>query len=159
MTTFSQAPTPPTVPTQVCFLKPGEGQKTIITGFDALYLTNRPRTGDLQDYFLLTVPPQAGAPLHKHNRNDETLFVLSGEFTFQVYDEVSPAPEGTFVYLPRGIPHKFTNVGTSPGRLIGTFTPAGTFDFFDALTQIDPNDFDAIVRLSEQYGHEILEHD
>lgn len=143
--------------TQVSFLKPGEGHKTIITGFDATYLTSPDVTGDLQDYFLLTVPSQGGAPLHAHHKNDETLFVLSGEFTFQVGDKVSQAPEGTFLYLPRGVPHKFTNVGKTNGRLIGTFTPAGTFEFFNALTKVNPNDFDKIVALSEQYGHEILE--
>lgn len=143
--------------TVVNFLKPGEGEKTIITGFDALYLTDPKLTGDLMDYFLLTVPSNAGAPLHIHHENDETLFVLSGEFTFQVNKEISSAPEGTFVYLPRGTPHKFTNVGLSSGRLVGTFTPAGTYEFFDALTKVDQNDFDEIVRLSKQYGHEVLE--
>lgn len=143
--------------TQVSFLKPGEGHKTIITGFDAMYLTSPKITGDLMDYFLLTVPNGKGAPLHSHHKNDETLFVLSGEFTYQVNDKVSPAPEGTFVYLPRGVPHKFTNVGNTTGRLIGTFTPAGTFEFFHALTKLDPKDFDEIERVSKQYGHEILE--
>lgn len=143
--------------TEVCFLKPGEGKKTRITGFDALYRTDTEVTGDLMDYFVLTVPSEGGAPLHIHHKNDETLFVLSGEFTFQVGDKVSQAPEGTFVFLPRGVPHKFTNVGKSEGRLIGTFTPAGTFEFFNALTKVDSNDFDEIVRLSKKYGHEVLE--
>ena len=147
----------PAAKTQVSFLKPGEGYKTIITGFEALYRTSPEITGELQDYFVLTVPSKGGAPLHAHHKNDETLFVLSGEFTFQVRDEVSEAKEGTFVYLPRGVPHKFTNVGETTGRLIGTFTPSGTYEFFDALTKVDPNDFDEIVRLSKQYGHEILE--
>ncbi len=143
--------------TEVSFLKPGEGYKTVITGFDALYRTSPDVTGELMDYFLLTVPSEGGAPLHAHHKNDETLFVLSGEFTFQVNNEVSSAPEGTFVYLPRGVPHKFTNVGKSQGRLIGTFTPAGTFEFFNALTKVPADDFDEIVRLSKKYGHEILE--
>lgn len=146
-----------TATTQVRFLMPGEGEKTKITGFDALYMTMPEVTGDLMDYFLLTVPSQGGAPLHIHHKNDETLFVQSGEFTFQVNDEISEAPQGSFVYLPRGVPHKFTNVGASEGRLIGTFTPAGTFEFFNALTKLPQDNFDEIVRLSTEYGHEVLE--
>lgn len=138
-------------------LHPNEGEKTIITGFDAIYRTDQNITGDLLDYFELVVPAGKGAPLHIHHKNDESLHVVEGEFTFQVEDTEYKAPVGTFLYIPRGVPHKFTNVGTTEGRLIGTFTPAGTFDFFDKLTQVSQDDFEEIQAYSRKYGHEVLE--
>lgn len=138
-------------------LKSNEGKKTIITGFDAIYRTDKDVTGDMLDYFELVVPAGKGAPLHIHHKNDETLHVLEGEFTFQIEETESKAPPGTFLNVPRGVAHKFTNVGTSEGRLIGTFTSAGTFEFFNKLTQLDPNDFEEIQAYSKKYGHEVLE--
>ena len=35
---------------EVKLLKPNEGEKTIITGFDAIYRTDQNITGDLLDY-------------------------------------------------------------------------------------------------------------
>ncbi|NMH89572.1 cupin domain-containing protein [Flavivirga algicola] len=138
-------------------LKPNEGQKTKITGFDAIYRTDKNVTGDLLDYFELVVPAGQGAPLHIHHKNDESLHVVEGEFTFQVDETEYKAPAGTFLYIPRGVPHKFTNTGASEGRLIGTFTPSGTFEFFNKLTGLSQDDFEEIQAYSKKYGHEVLE--
>ncbi len=143
--------------TEVRFLEPKQGERTMITGFEAIYKTKQGLTGNRQDYFVLTVPPGGGAPLHIHHKNDETLHVIEGTFSMQINDKVMDAPPGAFVFIPRGVPHKFTNVGSSAGRLVGTFTPAGTFEFFDALTKLAPDDFDEIVAVSKKYGHEVLE--
>ncbi|MDC1162126.1 cupin domain-containing protein [Tenacibaculum sp.] len=143
--------------TETRLLEPNEGDKTIITGFDAVFKTDKKITGDLLDYFELTVPAEKGAPLHIHHKNDESLHVLEGEFTFQVDDTVSKALPGTFIYIPRGTAHKFTNVGTTEGRLIGTFTPAGTYEFFHKLTGLGKDDFEEIQAYSRKYGHEVLE--
>lgn len=143
--------------TEVRFLETDQGDKTIITGFDAVFKTTTESTGDLEDYFVLTVPAGGGAPMHIHHKNDETLHVIEGSFTFEVGDSKWDAPEGSFVYIPRGVRHKFTNVGTEAGRLVGTFTPAGTFDFFDALTKVASDDFDEIEAINKKYGHELLE--
>lgn len=138
-------------------LKPNEGEKTKITGFDAIYRTTKSVTGDLLDYFELVVPAGQGAPLHIHHKNDESLHVVEGAFTFQVEETEYKAPPETFLYIPRGVPHKFTNVGTTEGRLIGTFTPSGTFEFFDKLTKVSQDDFEEIQAYSKKYGHEVLE--
>ncbi len=37
----------------------------------------------------------------------------------------APHPVGSFVHVPRGLPHCFQNVGDDAGRLLVTFTPAG----------------------------------
>lgn len=143
--------------TETRFLNPGEGDKTIITGFEAVFKTTETLTGDLLDYFVVTVPAAGGAPLHVHHKNDETLHVIQGTFSFQLEEKVIDAPEGAFVFIPRGVPHKFTNTGSTSGKMVGTFTPAGTFAFFDALSKIAPGDIDEIDAVNKKYGHELLE--
>ena len=46
-------------------------------------------------------------PLHVHTREDEVWFVLEGEIAFHLGDEVIIGGAGTFVYIPRNVPHTF----------------------------------------------------
>jgi hypothetical protein len=41
---------------------------------------------------------------HIHHREDEAWYVLDGQMTFYVGDEVLTAGSGSFVYAPKGIP-------------------------------------------------------
>src|SRR5215210_1287445 len=49
--------------------------------------------------------PGEGPPLHIHNREDETVYVLEGEFRWKLGDEISVSGPGSFVFIPRGLPH------------------------------------------------------
>jgi quercetin dioxygenase-like cupin family protein len=79
-----------------------------------------------------------GPPYHVHANEDETLYVLEGSFRFRLGDDVHAAPVGSFVHVPKGLPHCFQNVGDSPGRLLVTFTPSGMERFFERFAEIAP---------------------
>ncbi|MBC5815812.1 MAG: cupin domain-containing protein [Candidatus Eremiobacteraeota bacterium] len=79
------------------------------------------------------IPPQAGPPLHVHSRENEAYYVLEGEFEFTCGSDMVRGGPGTFVHSPRGIPHRYQNVGAVPGRLLISFTPAGIEAFFREL--------------------------
>ncbi len=76
-----------------------------------------------------------GPPYHVHAHEDETLYVLDGSFRFRLGDDVRAAPVGSFVHVPRGLPHCFQNVGDDAGRLLVTFTPAGMERFFERFAE------------------------
>jgi quercetin dioxygenase-like cupin family protein len=80
------------------------------------------------------IPPQGGPPLHVHKRENETYYVLEGEFEFTCGDETVRGAAGTFVHAPRGLPHRYQNVGDAPGRILFSFTPAGIEAFFGELS-------------------------
>lgn len=61
--------------------------------------------------------PGAGPRLHRHEY-DETWLVIEGDVVFQAGDERHRATPGDVVIVPAGVPHKFTNRGTSPSRLV-----------------------------------------
>lgn len=69
--------------------------------------------------------PSGGTALHSKTREDELMYVLTGEYEFQLGESTIRGGTGTLVLAPRGIPRCFTNIGNRPGRLLSVFTPAG----------------------------------
>ena len=61
---------------------------------------------------------------HTHTREDECAYVLSGELTYQLGDEVRPVTAGSYVVKPRGIRHAFWNSGAQPARVVEMLVPA-----------------------------------
>jgi quercetin dioxygenase-like cupin family protein len=49
--------------------------------------------------------PGEGPPLHVHVREDEFMYVLDGRLRFRLADDMSEAPAGSFVFIPKGLPH------------------------------------------------------
>ena len=86
------------------------------------------------------VPPGGGPPPHIHRNEDETFYVVEGECSIRLDDEVVTAGPGDFVNVPRGRLHCFRNEGTSPMRMILTFAPAGIEQFFEETLEpaLDP---------------------
>jgi quercetin dioxygenase-like cupin family protein len=74
-------------------------------------------------------PPGAGPPLHHHDF-DEAFYVLEGELTFQLRDELVTARAGDLVFAPRGVPHTFRNLSDAPARQLIVCTPAGFERYF-----------------------------
>lgn len=106
----------------------------------------------------ISTPPQVGSPLYVHEREDETFYVLEGMYEIRVGGRVVPAPPGTFVFLPRNIPHRYTNVGYRTGRLLVTITPAGFERFFEEVSALGPDapiDRGRLESIGRRYGLEI----
>jgi quercetin dioxygenase-like cupin family protein len=57
-------------------------------------------------------PGFTGPPLHHHDF-DETFYVIEGELTFRLRDELIRVPAGELVFAPRRVPHTVTNVRSS----------------------------------------------
>ena len=65
-----------------------------------------------------------GPPLH-HHAFDEAFYVLDGELTFQVDDELLTAGPGQLAFAPRGVPHTLANRTEQPATYLLVCTPAG----------------------------------
>jgi mannose-6-phosphate isomerase-like protein (cupin superfamily) len=73
--------------------------------------------------------PGAGPPLHHHDF-DEAFYVIDGELTFQVRDELLRVGAGELAFAPRGVPHTFANLSDAPARQLIVCTPAGFERYF-----------------------------
>jgi quercetin dioxygenase-like cupin family protein len=66
----------------------------------------------------------AGPRLHRHDF-DELFYVLDGELTFQLGDEVFTRRAGELAFAPRGVDHTFANHSGAEARTLIVCTPAG----------------------------------
>ena len=66
----------------------------------------------------------AGPPLHTHDF-DEAVYMLEGELTFQVRDEVATKRAGEVSFAPRNVAHTLANHSDADARYVLVCTPAG----------------------------------
>lgn len=98
------------------------------------------------------IPAGEGPPLHVHEREEEFFRVLSGRFLFVCGEQRTELTEGGCVLLPRGVPHRFQNVGDTAGRLMVAVTPGGFEGFFAAVEHARPESPAEIDRVAARYG-------
>jgi len=75
-------------------------------------------------------PRALAAPLHRHHREDEFSYVISGRLGALLGDDVVTAGPGTWVHKPRGEWHTFWNAGDEACEIIEVISPAGFEDYF-----------------------------
>lgn len=102
--------------------------------------------------------PGGGPPPHVHHREDETFQVLEGEYEFTCGGKTLTARKGATVFAPRGVPHAYRYVGTTPGRLMVTMTPAGFEQFFEEVGALTPQqqEIPRVLEIGKKYGLEFL---
>jgi mannose-6-phosphate isomerase-like protein (cupin superfamily) len=71
-----------------------------------------------------------GPPLHHHDF-DEAFYVLDGELTFQLGDEIVTRGPGTLTFAPRGSHHTLANLGDVQASSLLICTPGGFERRFD----------------------------
>ena len=81
-------------------------------------------TGGLMAIVEVTEPPGAEAPLHVHHREDEAFWILEGDVTLRVGDEVIEAHAGDYAFGPRDVPHSY-RVGPAGCRMLFICVPGG----------------------------------
>ncbi len=100
---------------------------------------------------------------HTHTREDECAYVLSGQLTYQLGEDVRTVTAGCYVVKPKGIPHAFWNAGAGPARVIEMHVPGQMTSFYTELAAIfeadDPGSAAwqrAFAELNDRYG--IIQH-
>jgi quercetin dioxygenase-like cupin family protein len=101
-----------------------------------------------------------GPPLHHHGF-DETFYVLEGELTFQLRDDVFTRRAGELAFAPRDVPHTYANHSDAPARVLIVCTPAGFERYFARMAAdrdgVEPpewalQDIPETVRVGPQIG-------
>lgn len=64
-----------------------------------------------------------GGSLHLHERHHDAYYVLAGEITFAMEGETVHGSEGTFVSVPPGVVHVWTNAGPERARFLNIHAP------------------------------------
>jgi mannose-6-phosphate isomerase-like protein (cupin superfamily) len=86
----------------------------------------------------LFAPRALAAPLHRHHREDEYMYVLYGRVGAVLGDDEVVGEPGDLVFKPRDQWHTFWNAGDGPAAVLELISPAGLEQFFrwlDGLTE------------------------
>jgi quercetin dioxygenase-like cupin family protein len=107
----------------------------------------------------------ASPPLHVHGREDEAFWVLEGRLRFRCGERDIAAGPGSFVFLPRDVPHTFVVEGDETAHILTLLTPGGGEAFFldggrtpegPGLPPAGPPDIEKLKRVAPLYGMEII---
>jgi quercetin dioxygenase-like cupin family protein len=111
--------------TKLVVLKSGEPEELSYDAGTAKFLVSSEDTNGAWILLELKEMPGYKTNIHRHNRTDETFYVLDGVLTIRLLDKVSDYPAGSYVLIPRGTPHAQGNRGDVPVRLLLMMTPGG----------------------------------
>jgi quercetin dioxygenase-like cupin family protein len=101
--------------------------------FRTKVLLRSEQTDDQVSVIENTVPTGfPGPPLHHHDF-DETFYVLEGELTVQLEEEIFTRTRGELAFALRNVPHTFANLSGASARTLIICTPAGFERFFDRM--------------------------
>jgi mannose-6-phosphate isomerase-like protein (cupin superfamily) len=111
--------------------------------------------------------PVRGTPPHRHSRENESFYVLEGAIEFQLDERTVTATAGTFLHSPQGQLHRFTNITTTPAKILIWVTPAGFEKFIAEVGKVvdgqvtpaptlSPADLEKILATAPKYGIEII---
>lgn len=150
---------------RVAFFGPGEGKKVWVVDEWITFKASAEDTGGAYSLTDSVVPPGGGPPPHIHHREDEAFWVLEGELEVSVGERTLAAGAGSYVHLPRGILHSYTNPGPGHARFLTLMVPAGLEKFFEAVGKpgTDPHspppfgeeDLEKLVVVASEFGVEI----
>ncbi len=128
--------------TGVTHVPPGEGRSLWVLGELVTHKTARDQTGGAYSLFEVTTQPGEGPPPHVHHREDESFYVLEGEYEFFSGEGIIQVGAGSLLCVPRGALHAHKNVGEGVGRLLATQTPGGLYErFFEEVgEEVDGHD-------------------
>src|SRR5260370_30205510 len=110
-------------------VQPGQGAVSSFSPGRSIVL--KLRGGETCDSIMMfeeTIPAGTKSTFHLHHDSHEVAYVLSGEVTFKIGDELTVGGTGTCAFMPRGVPHAWKSRGnraravslySSQGRRVG----------------------------------------
>ena len=114
---------------KVLLMPADTGEAYWVMGGMFTYLVTGEESGGSYFTLIVDIGPEAGPPPHIHHLEEEQFYVLEGQLTYFVGEQIFEVRTGDFIHIPRGTVHSFKN-GPKPSRLLATFAPAGIEGFF-----------------------------
>lgn len=113
--------------------------------------------GDLAVFEQTGHTPKGGPPLHVHPHQDEWFYVVEGEYTFQVGDDMYRMKTGDTIFLPRNVQHAFVQL-TDRAKVIVSYMPAGKMEEFFKVTDAwtSPPTKEEIAKVFEDHDMKIV---
>lgn len=155
----------PATDVRVRIVEPGAAHSVpFLDGAVMSFMASGADTDELVSFWEFTLPVEGqGPPPHVHHSHDELFYVVDGALTVHTGADDIAVGKGSLVIVPRGAQHTFSNGGSTPMRMVGTFSPARFEHYFDELAEElnkhsgqrpDPS---VIAALYAKYDSELVE--
>src|SRR5262245_10484619 len=105
-------------------------------GLDMKVLLTTESTGGATSVLMAWHKPGEGPPNHVHYTRDEVFFILEGTYELTIADRTATAGPGTIALIPRGVVHRFKNVGDMPAGMLDWSLPGGQDHFFKTISDL-----------------------
>jgi mannose-6-phosphate isomerase-like protein (cupin superfamily) len=106
----------------------------------------------------LVEPGFPGPPPHIHEHLHDMFYVLDGMLTMRLGEETIELPTGSFVCVPPGVVHTFSNPGETPVCFLNFNTPAGWENYMRdlgaALAERSPSQ-EEIGQIASRYDFQV----
>jgi len=113
-------------------------------------------TGESIMMFEETLPPGTASLYHLHHDSDEIAWVLTGEMTFKIGDEIASGGPGTCAFMPRDVPHAWKNTGSETSRVLFLYTPAAAGGLIEELAEHRPANTAEHDKLFERHHWKVV---
>ena len=101
-----------------------------------ILLANSESTGGAYSLIHLTASPGFASPYHLHHTEDESFYVLDGEFTFICDGKTTVLGAGGYIFLPRGVPHGLRCSSEKDSRVLIHVMPGGKVGFVGMMLEM-----------------------
>lgn len=125
----------------------GEGENARVIDDLVRIVVPAEATGGSYSVFESLMPPGCGTPPHVHHGEHEGFQVLEGRFVFHVDGEPIEVEAGDYVFAAKDVPHCYTCISDTPGKLHVTCVPGGFEGFFREVDRLSANGPAAVEQL------------
>jgi quercetin dioxygenase-like cupin family protein len=115
-------------------LAPDEGKEITVGNSKLLVKLLSEATGNTMTITEYELAPQfPGPPAHQHKVFEHAWYVLEGNLTIQLKNEISVLTKGSFVFIPKKVVHAFSNRSNAVVKVLTIDTPGGFEKYYDDL--------------------------
>jgi quercetin dioxygenase-like cupin family protein len=101
-----------------------------------ILLAKSESTGGAYSLVHLTASPGFETPYHLHHTEDESFYVLEGEFTFICDGKKTVLGAGRYIFLPREVPHGMRSGSEKDARLLVHVLPGAEVGFMGMMLEM-----------------------
>lgn len=103
-----------------------------------------------------TSPGASAVPPHFHDRTDEVIYILEGEYEIEVGEEKFNAKKGDLVFVPRRTTHGFRNLLDKESKMLAIITPSGFENFFAEVSDLEMIDMAKVIEIGKRNDLELV---
>jgi quercetin dioxygenase-like cupin family protein len=119
---------------QASSLNNGQGKK-ITVGDSLLFL--KLSSADTDNKFTVTeyelAPKFIGPPPHWHKVFEHAWYIIEGNLTVQLNEEISVVSKGSFIFIPKKTVHAFSNKSNAIVKVLVVDSPGGIEAYYEDL--------------------------